>query len=180
MWLIIDLDTQVVLILLQNLKTVIDYFETFLMTVLLKVVYQLGLVSTFLLCNKNIPGIALWFSSSYSALLSCLCFLTFFVRIVNKYIWYAILHLLTHFIYGFVEEFRHEICRFYSIYHDRFSDNSFSSTAVSSIMAKEIGLIKLKKDYQHDSTDKPINQNTLKSVSIKGMYAIQNLKSKLF
>ena len=44
-----------------------------------------------------------------------------------------------------------------------------SSATMSSIMAKEIGLIKLNKDYQHDSTDKPINPDTLKSVSIKGM-----------
>ena len=30
-----------------------------------------------------------------------------------------------------------------------------SSAIMSSIMAKEIGLIKSNKDYQHDSTDKP-------------------------
>ena len=43
------------------------------------------------------------------------------------------------------------------------------SATMPSIMAKEIGLIKLNKDYQHNSTDKPINPDTLKSVSIKGM-----------
>ena len=42
-----------------------------------------------------------------------------------------------------------------------------SSATMSSIMAKEIGLNRFKEQY--DSTDKPINPDTLKSVSIKGM-----------
>ena len=46
-------------------------------------------------------------------------------------------------------------------------------------MAKEMGLIKLNKDYQHDSNDKPINPDTLNFASIKGML-VWNLKSKIF